>query len=1232
MKSLSGVFLNPWSGKGSFMVLMHINKRGVLLYALILLSCILIPSSLLAQLADGAGGGGDSSVGSAGGVVSAGHFIAGVLEHMGYQTQARYLEKFQSFFRDAGALIYFFAAVFSLLSVLLFGSARAVRYLLVGPALYWFLVGPVSNVEGVVWKLGGGEPRGLLGQTGMEAAQRDRDDVIRNMGTEPQRNIRVATGFWLFVRPINEITERVVDLFLDDEDSEALMVADKVRGLELISRMIPEDAGMIHRLEHGLLAHCGKSYHAALGLAENYIKDRATHGLPQRARSTSTTRINEITSKKQEDFDNAIMQYMPTGDTKFKEFIEAVRTVSKPAARAYDVNEGKVLDDIPCHLGWDIFFDELFARSAHTAPDTLRLTSGMWQSEGAFEKACNLLSRKILDDEPEQECNLVPGIALATFWNHTSRGDTFGRVLARHSTYQDPLNPGEHSKDFSVISQGFSPSLKKQVFDGATILGPVAQVFAIGGHLVHQSLSEKINEGPDGIISRTTEFAPNVQISAINGIDHATYTSMPAYETNRVRQQLLTWALQMPYYQGVLLYLIAISYPFIALLVLVPGKAVNFLNVPLFWLWVKSWDVGFAAIVLLEKVLYNMLPNWALPNALRRTWTWSDLPMILGEGYNFNHIQGVAQHYSVLAMCTMAIPAITGAMILKGKRNLLGNFTNAIDNQSRSAASRSAGAHSITTANERAQMMKQIAGAAIQTPRLQAGGVGGGLRGGSARFGALTQVFSSGLQDASKKSGSFFTDKGDAKWQEHLKGSLDAQHSIASKMAGKFPEYLSGVGSRIGAEAQLDSALQASFGTLGRWSEAQMFNDAYAGALDGAGAVMQGGFESNDVNVGFLNQMVSQFKERTNDVTNMSARIAAAEGHFIYEGLKAGTMQITDSSLKGEVGSVVRGVAIGGALAALATNQDGRFSESIKLLSEEGVVRKFRNQAIGNAVDFSLQESIGAGYESKELASRFLTLGVAGVTTEMLKPYNEIQETMGGSITGSIYSSLFNHASPVVGGMEGFGSVERGAGISSYVGTLGGDRVEVTMTKEQYKEKVEAGDIVPDSVKSHFSENIMEWGKAAESFVDGYGAFTSKPFQYMGQGFNVGSADKIRLSEIHQASEYRERQPIAYAELFHSSLTHFQESMTHLNQPALTFNGDDASVALQVVDWAMKSDLASVPVPKDNKGNEQLEYVLRSDLTEVAKDSPAHAIQEVTHWLEMRYGIMSQMNPDKLKR
>ena len=73
--------------------------------------------------------------------------------------------------------------------------------------------------------------------------------------------------------------------------------------------------------------------------------------------------------------------------------------------------------------------------------------------------------------------------------------------------------------------------------------------------------------------------------------------------------EVYTWALMMPYIQGVLLYLLAMGYPFACVLIVVPGWHKSLFTWMAFWAWVKLWDVGFAVVGVLERSIWAMLGN-----------------------------------------------------------------------------------------------------------------------------------------------------------------------------------------------------------------------------------------------------------------------------------------------------------------------------------------------------------------------------------------------------------------------------------------------------------------------------------------------------------------------------------------------------------------------------------------------------------------------------------------------
>jgi len=69
------------------------------------------------------------------------------------------------------------------------------------------------------------------------------------------------------------------------------------------------------------------------------------------------------------------------------------------------------------------------------------------------------------------------------------------------------------------------------------------------------------------------------------------------------------WAQMIPYVQGVLLYVLAIAYPFACILIIIPGWHKTLFTWMSFYAWVKLWDLGFAVVESIEKTLWAMVGN-----------------------------------------------------------------------------------------------------------------------------------------------------------------------------------------------------------------------------------------------------------------------------------------------------------------------------------------------------------------------------------------------------------------------------------------------------------------------------------------------------------------------------------------------------------------------------------------------------------------------------------------------
>ncbi|MCB9030341.1 MAG: hypothetical protein H6619_04755, partial [Deltaproteobacteria bacterium] len=73
--------------------------------------------------------------------------------------------------------------------------------------------------------------------------------------------------------------------------------------------------------------------------------------------------------------------------------------------------------------------------------------------------------------------------------------------------------------------------------------------------------------------------------------------------------ELHVWSRMVPYFQGQLLYFLALAYPFACMLIVVPGMHTMFFQWMQFWIWVKLWDLGFALAMMIERTIWAMTVN-----------------------------------------------------------------------------------------------------------------------------------------------------------------------------------------------------------------------------------------------------------------------------------------------------------------------------------------------------------------------------------------------------------------------------------------------------------------------------------------------------------------------------------------------------------------------------------------------------------------------------------------------
>jgi hypothetical protein len=128
------------------------------------------------------------------------------------------------------------------------------------------------------------------------------------------------------------------------------------------------------------------------------------------------------------------------------------------------------------------------------------------------------------------------------------------------------------------------------------------------------------------------------------------------------KERIIHAAASLPYYQGLALYFLGLSFPFFALLLLIPGKFGGFMLWFTIWLWVKSWDIGLAVVMLLSDMLFAILAVEHQGGKVRELD--NELGLAMSALQEMDPTFQLATFYTIISACVLAIPAVTAQLVL----------------------------------------------------------------------------------------------------------------------------------------------------------------------------------------------------------------------------------------------------------------------------------------------------------------------------------------------------------------------------------------------------------------------------------------------------------------------------------------------------------------------------------------------------------------------------------------
>ena len=132
---------------------------------------------------------------------------------------------------------------------------------------------------------------------------------------------------------------------------------------------------------------------------------------------------------------------------------------------------------------------------------------------------------------------------------------------------------------------------------------------------------------------------------------------------------IIQYAFNLPYYQGMGLMFLAIIFPFFSLLLLIPERFTSFSLWFLLWFWIKSWDIGFAVVLMLEDVLFSIFSAKNYDPSITKQEILDPSALVAFNSLRYSDPTfNMTTYYIIVGLSLSAIPIITSYLVLKSAK------------------------------------------------------------------------------------------------------------------------------------------------------------------------------------------------------------------------------------------------------------------------------------------------------------------------------------------------------------------------------------------------------------------------------------------------------------------------------------------------------------------------------------------------------------------------------------
>lgn len=564
---------------------------------------------------------------------STGTVMAAAMETSGYKAQEMILSQLHGMLGNLASLIYIVCGLTGVISVVFTGGYRLGLWLLVSPALFYFTIDSRVTAQGVDWQFG--------------AYQNQTGAVEHVLGyTNPQQgNSDVSWLFHEYNRLVSSVVQETIRVLTADQTKRQMKFMTRQQILDDLFASEPTDPGLwgLVKWTTGVCAQeLQDARMVALGERDASYKDTPEYKDAQERLNNSIAGSVDAKNKP---------LHKTTGPLKYTQSVlDSLATMSDGNLDDYTNRRGSECLQDP--QGYRYATVRNSGKLAQEAVSCRQLWC--WMGIGLRQEASHALARSLdkhtqMDTSSAEYSEILQEIATKLHVcqkNATSEAERAdGCVIDEEGKPLQTVNPDE-----SII-----PTI-------------------MAGYLLRKIMST------DRHSDMMTTFADHAGISgkAFN-FNSRMDKDQRQQVGQRMRQhqmamakraEVYSLAMTIPYLQGVLLYGLAMLFPFFALLLIIPGRAAAFFKWMALWFWVKSWDIGWAFVMIVDDVLWDLMPHHSKYDPLKDP---NHGPItIFEQAFNGDPAYNLGFYYVMIGMLITSIPLLSAQLVLGGKTAMFG--------------------------------------------------------------------------------------------------------------------------------------------------------------------------------------------------------------------------------------------------------------------------------------------------------------------------------------------------------------------------------------------------------------------------------------------------------------------------------------------------------------------------------------------------------------------------------